>query len=93
MTNYIGSSQITGPVFNWLINTTQRWCHYRLNKDFETDTVSIDVYDDEYLTNVVESFILENGKAKHWSYYFDQEKDQIYIIGYQNHYPKGDFKL
>lgn len=66
-----------GVYFSWLINTQNRWCGFQIQKYFYDEGVVLEEYNED--GEVVDTYLLELF-PKDSLPYFNQEKDQIFVI-------------
>lgn len=66
-----------GVYFSWLINTENRWCGFQIQKYFYDEGVVLEEYNED--GEVVDTYLLELF-PKDSLPYFNQEKDQIFVI-------------
>lgn len=66
-----------GVYFSWLINTENKWCGFQIQKHFYDEGVVLEEYNED--GEVVDTYLLELF-PKDSLPYFNQEKDQIFVI-------------
>ena len=66
-----------GVYFSWLVNTENRWCSFQIQKYFYDEGVVLEEYNED--GEVVDIHLLELF-PKDSLPYFNQEKDQIFVI-------------
>ena len=67
-----------GTHYSWLINTTNRWCRFVIQK-YYYDEVCLEEYDEYDGVEVISVYKLLDYPKKS-QYYINQEKDQIEVI-------------